>query len=100
MALVRSTGKVYSFGLGGSGQLGNGKKANVASPCLASGSWQSPGSLPGLVGSSVDPGSPTPPARVVKGIFAGGDHSFVSLVVPGEEVGQTYMYMYFSSIHD
>ena len=54
-------------------------------PCLAQGPWKSPDCLPELIGSSVDPGSSL--GLVVKEISAGGDNSFVTVVVPGVEVG-------------
>ena len=56
--------------------------------------------LPSLLGTSVDPNEVE--GVVVRRVFAGGDQSFASLVVPGEQVSRAtmsctctlYMYMY------
>ena len=40
LVLIGATGKLYAFGLGGSGQLGTGKKAMETSPCQVAGNWQ------------------------------------------------------------
>lgn len=42
MALVCSLGRVYSFGLGGSGQLGLKATQNVNTPQLVCGAWVTP----------------------------------------------------------
>ena len=74
MALVKSSGKVFSFGQGTSGQLGTGALKNSSVPIVASGNWLSPCVLDDCsLGTPVDPGS------VVKRIFAGGNCSFASV---------------------
>ena len=87
LALVKSSGKVYSFGLGENGQLGRGQNSNTATPTPVQGSWLSMDSLPDLEGgSSVDPDTIALQGWVVKRICAGGHHSFAAVVVPGKEV--------------
>jgi alpha-tubulin suppressor-like RCC1 family protein len=69
LALVKSSGRVYSWGLGGSGQLGLASTRNFNSPsAIASFEWTSANSSIGCV---------------VKQIFAGGDQSFVC--IPSEQ---------------
>ena len=68
LALVKRSGRVYSWGLGGSGQLGLKSTKNFNSPCVVTSvEW-----------ASFD----SPTGCVVKRICAGGDQSFVC--VPGE----------------
>jgi E3 ubiquitin-protein ligase HERC4 len=85
LALVKSSGKLYGFGLGSSGQLGVGSTGNVATPTLVQGNWMNKEVLPSLLGTSVDPNEVE--GVVVRRVFAGGDQSFASLVVPGEQDG-------------
>uniref|UniRef100_UPI00398EDCE3 probable E3 ubiquitin-protein ligase HERC4 n=1 Tax=Pristiophorus japonicus TaxID=55135 RepID=UPI00398EDCE3 len=69
LAFVTSSGKVYSFGLGGNGQLGTGSTSNRKSPCTVQGAW-----VP-----YDGPDSPVLNARdnfCNKRIFSGGDQSF------------------------
>ncbi|XP_055503151.1 probable E3 ubiquitin-protein ligase HERC4 isoform X2 [Leucoraja erinacea] len=63
LAFVPSSGKIYSFGLGGNGQLGTGSTSNRKSPSTARGAW-------------VPYGSTTPKSFCVIKIFSGGDQSF------------------------
>ncbi len=74
LAYVPSSGRLYAFGLGGSGQLGVSLTVNKNSPALVS--WPF---VPGLgfggdTGMQVDSQGPE---LCVKSISAGGDHSFV-----------------------
>ncbi|XP_067858724.1 probable E3 ubiquitin-protein ligase HERC4 isoform X1 [Heptranchias perlo] len=69
LAFVPSSGKVYSFGLGGNGQLGTGSTNNRKSPCTVRGAWIPHGQY-----------SPVDNAKnhfCVQIIFSGGDQSFV-----------------------
>ncbi|XP_025109436.1 probable E3 ubiquitin-protein ligase HERC4 isoform X2 [Pomacea canaliculata] len=75
LAHVTKTGKLYSFGLGGSGQLGIGDASNRTSPSRVQGPF-----LPDTLSSD----NPLPMqvdnegmAMVVQKIFTGGDHSFL-----------------------
>ncbi|XP_059803316.1 probable E3 ubiquitin-protein ligase HERC4 isoform X1 [Hypanus sabinus] len=66
LAFVPSSGKVYSFGLGGNGQLGTGSTSNRRSPSTVKGAWI--------------PYSPnTQDYFFVKRIYSGGDQSFAYL---------------------
>ncbi|XP_044155075.1 probable E3 ubiquitin-protein ligase HERC4 isoform X2 [Bufo gargarizans] len=69
LAFVPSSGRIYSFGLGGNGQLGTGSTCNRKSPFTVKGNWlshsdfsQHPVSIDGYY--------------CVKRIFSGGDQSF------------------------
>ncbi|XP_040295004.1 probable E3 ubiquitin-protein ligase HERC4 isoform X2 [Bufo bufo] len=69
LAFVPSSGRIYSFGLGGNGQLGTGSTCNRKSPFTVKGNWishsdfsQHPVSIDGCY--------------CVKKIFSGGDQSF------------------------
>ncbi|KRT83036.1 Regulator of chromosome condensation repeat containing protein [Oryctes borbonicus] len=68
LALIPSRGRVYSFGLGGAGQLGGRKPVNSSTPQVVLGPWVSPS------GTSVI--SDNNSNFMVKRIFAGGDHCF------------------------
>ncbi|XP_060697829.1 probable E3 ubiquitin-protein ligase HERC4 [Hemiscyllium ocellatum] len=69
LAFVTSSGKVYSFGLGGNGQLGTGSTNNRKSPCAVKGPWVPHGGqfLP-IINAKNN--------YYVKRIFSGGDQSF------------------------
>lgn len=71
LAFVPSRGRVYSFGLGGSGQLGNRASNNFPTPQVVMGPWVSPSGSK-LVDDHVD--------MVIRRIFCGGDHCFAFLV--------------------
>ncbi|XP_017778444.1 PREDICTED: probable E3 ubiquitin-protein ligase HERC4 isoform X2 [Nicrophorus vespilloides] len=60
LALVPSRDRIYSFGLGGAGQLGAKKSINSSTPQIVAGPW---------IGTS----------RINR-IFAGGDHCFAKLL--------------------
>ncbi|XP_029465562.1 probable E3 ubiquitin-protein ligase HERC4 isoform X2 [Rhinatrema bivittatum] len=69
LAFVPTSGRIYSFGLGGNGQLGTGTTCNRKSPFTVKGNWishsrQSPSTSNGGI------------CYCVKKIFAGGDQSF------------------------
>uniref|UniRef100_A0A8D0G975 HECT-type E3 ubiquitin transferase n=1 Tax=Sphenodon punctatus TaxID=8508 RepID=A0A8D0G975_SPHPU len=68
-AFVPSSGRIYSFGLGGNGQLGTGSTSNRKSPFPVKGDWfpfsqQSP------------PDTDSKECYCIKRIFSGGDQSF------------------------
>ncbi|XP_078269385.1 putative E3 ubiquitin-protein ligase HERC4 isoform X2 [Rhinoraja longicauda] len=63
LAFVPSSGKIYSFGLGGNGQLGTGSTSNRKSPSTVKGAW-------------IPYGSNTQKSFCVRKIFSGGDQSF------------------------
>ncbi|CAG9769467.1 unnamed protein product [Ceutorhynchus assimilis] len=84
LALVPSRGRVYSFGIGGSGQLGVRKTNSAYTPLAVLGPWVSPN------GSALIPlDNKNSPLLVIHRIFAGGDHCFVS-VVPQEKKVPAY----------
>lgn len=70
MTLVPSKGRLYSFGLGGAGQLGTKASSNSNTPQLVVGPWLSPS------GTSV---IETNKQYIVKSIYAGGDQCFVKV---------------------
>merc|ERR1711911_153308 len=81
LAFIPSHGRVYAFGLGGSGQLGLTSSCNRNSPQLVAGPWIEPN---GLVPMETDQDSSEVihvPSEVVRSIFCGGDQSF-ALVTP------------------
>ncbi|BFZ17846.1 hypothetical protein BsWGS_20885 [Bradybaena similaris] len=75
LAYVPKYGKVYAFGLGGSGQLGLSSTENKNSPFAVPGPFAA-GSSPLSTHSSMQIDSQGPELRV-RFIHAGGDHSFV-----------------------
>ena len=77
LALVKSSGKVFSFGQGTSGQLGTGALKNSCVPIVASGNWLPPSTL-----DDCSSGTPVDPGNVVKRIFTGGNCSFASVAIP------------------
>ncbi|XP_038037047.1 probable E3 ubiquitin-protein ligase HERC4 isoform X3 [Anas acuta] len=74
-AFVPSSGRIYSFGLGGNGQLGTGTTSNRKSPFTVKGNWL-PYSTQCLI--------PTDSEQYycVKRIFSGGDQSFAHYFYP------------------
>lgn len=74
LALVRSTGRIYSCGLGGSGQLGTGRLHNHKTPMPVLGHW-----CPLYTKAQ---GVPVDHSFLVKKIFAGGDQSFATFSMP------------------
>ena len=79
LALVPTRGRVYAFGLGGSGQLGQSTYNSTITPQVVHGSWVGPS------------GEPSAPKRILKSneekvivtrIGAGGDQSFAIVQDP------------------
>ncbi|XP_011636945.1 probable E3 ubiquitin-protein ligase HERC4 isoform X1 [Pogonomyrmex barbatus] len=75
LALVPSRGRVYAWGLGGAGQLGNRASQSATTPQIVLGPWSSPS------GSSMTLDLHYSPLIdcVVKHIFSGGDHCFATI---------------------
>lgn len=69
LAFVPSSGRIYSFGLGGNGQLGTGSTCNRKSPFTVKGNWLSHSDYSQLP-QDVDG------YYCVKKIYSGGDQSF------------------------
>ncbi|CAG9857321.1 unnamed protein product [Phyllotreta striolata] len=74
LALVPSRGRVYSFGIGGAGQLGLRKPASAATPQVVLGPWVSPS------GISLIPTASDVKNLIIQRVFAGGDHCFVTVI--------------------
>lgn len=73
LALVPSRGRVYAFGVGGTGQLGIGVQVNYSTtPQVVRGLWVSP------VETTLA-ATPDPSDYVVKRIYSGGDQCFVTV---------------------
>ncbi|XP_067408714.1 probable E3 ubiquitin-protein ligase HERC4 isoform X3 [Emydura macquarii macquarii] len=68
-AFVPSSGRIYSFGLGGNGQLGTGSTSNRKSPFTVKGNW-----IP--YSGQCPPTTDSEEYYCVKRIFSGGDQSF------------------------
>lgn len=78
LALVPSRSRVYSYGLGGSGQLGGNNPANALTPQVVHGPWVSTSSS-SIIQSSL-------PQCVIYRIFAGGDHSFATVTDRNDDI--------------
>nr|XP_012137181.1 PREDICTED: probable E3 ubiquitin-protein ligase HERC4 isoform X1 [Megachile rotundata] len=77
LGLVPSRGRVYAWGLGGAGQLGNNITRSVATPQVVHGPWVAPN------GSSVIDFNEFTSCKtnyIVKHIFTGGDHCFATVI--------------------
>ncbi|NXX87159.1 HERC4 ligase, partial [Urocolius indicus] len=74
-AFVPSSGRIYSFGLGGNGQLGTGTTSNRKSPFTVKGNW-----LPYSTQCPITTDSEE--WYCVKRIFSGGDQSFAHYFYP------------------
>ncbi|XP_076413245.1 putative E3 ubiquitin-protein ligase HERC4 isoform X11 [Peromyscus maniculatus bairdii] len=74
-AFVPSSGRIYSFGLGGNGQLGTGSTSNRKSPFTVKGNWFS---YNGQCPQDID----SEDYFCVKRIFSGGDQSFSHYTSP------------------
>ncbi|KAM4669269.1 putative E3 ubiquitin-protein ligase HERC4 isoform 1-T2 [Amazona ochrocephala] len=74
-AFVPSSGRIYSFGLGGNGQLGTGTTSNRKSPFTVKGNW-----LP--YSSQCPITTDNEEYYCVKRIFSGGDQSFAHYFYP------------------
>nr|XP_055209651.1 probable E3 ubiquitin-protein ligase HERC4 isoform X10 [Gorilla gorilla gorilla] len=68
-AFVPSSGRIYSFGLGGNGQLGTGSTSNRKSPFTVKGNWYA-------YNGQCLPDIDSEEYFCVKRIFSGGDQSF------------------------
>ncbi|XP_070528774.1 probable E3 ubiquitin-protein ligase HERC4 isoform X3 [Cardiocondyla obscurior] len=75
LALVPSRGRVYAWGLGGAGQLGNRTSQSATTPQVVLGPWSSPNGSSMVLdlhyNSQID--------CVVRHIFSGGDHCFATI---------------------
>lgn len=84
LAFVPSKGRIYAFGLGGSGQLGTKSTVNVNSPQLVIGPWETTNNLHGGAPKN-NTGAALSEIQskrlVVRNIFCGGDQSF-ALISP------------------
>ncbi|XP_054238554.1 probable E3 ubiquitin-protein ligase HERC4 isoform X5 [Indicator indicator] len=74
-AFVPSSGRIYSFGLGGNGQLGTGTTSNRKSPFTVKGNW-----LP--YSTQCPKTTDSEEFYCVKRIFSGGDQSFAHYFYP------------------
>ncbi|XP_069086869.1 probable E3 ubiquitin-protein ligase HERC4 [Pleurodeles waltl] len=74
LAFVPSSGRIYSFGLGGNGQLGTGTTSNRKSPFTVKGNWVP---FAGQYPAPTEEGT-----FCVKRIYSGGDQSFSHYSVP------------------
>lgn len=74
LAFVPSRGRIYSFGLGGSGQLGNRVAKTFSTPQVVLGPWVSPS------GTSFIENRENNFNLIVKRIYSGGDHCFAVLM--------------------
>ncbi|XP_011152046.1 probable E3 ubiquitin-protein ligase HERC4 isoform X1 [Harpegnathos saltator] len=84
LALVPSRGRVYAWGLGGAGQLGNRIAQNSTTPQVVFGPWVSPSGSSMINHDSHD--SPKPTDCVVKHIFSGGDHCFAIVTLREDNI--------------
>ncbi|XP_076248934.1 HECT and RLD domain containing E3 ubiquitin ligase 4 isoform X2 [Calliopsis andreniformis] len=84
LALVPSRGRIYAWGLGGAGQLGNRITRSVPTPQVVHGPWVAPN------GSSImdvdKEFNATATNYIVKHIFTGGDHCFATVAPQKENV--------------
>lgn len=84
LALVPSRGRVYGFGLGCSGQLGTRNKMNSSVPQVVVGPWVSPSGSKLIEQSKVE--AVNSKNIMIRKIFSGGDHCFVSVVQQLDDV--------------
>lgn len=75
LALVPSRGRIYAWGLGGAGQLGNRASQSVTTPQVVLGPWSSPNGSSMMLDLHYSPQIDC----VVKRIFSGGDHCFATI---------------------
>ncbi|XP_063703150.1 probable E3 ubiquitin-protein ligase HERC4 isoform X2 [Culicoides brevitarsis] len=80
--LVFVRGRIYAFGIGGSGQLGNKLTKNYSTPHIVIGPWSNVAnaSPPKLIENSSTAFVVVPDVFMVKHIFSGGDRSCVKAV--------------------
>lgn len=79
LAFVPSHRKIYAWGLGGAGQLGNNVTQSVTTPQVVLGPWIPPPSGPSKIKLNTQ-FSPCLIDCTVKHIFSGGDHCFATVV--------------------
>ncbi|CAL7935973.1 unnamed protein product [Xylocopa violacea] len=77
LALVSSQGKIYAWGLGGAGQLGNHSTHSIATPQVVHGPWVAPNTSKTNLDKQFSSYSVD---YVVRHIFTGGDHCFATVV--------------------
>lgn len=82
LTYVPSRGRIYSFGLGGSGQLGNRTTKNAQVPQVVVGPWAPTNGIT-LLDQPVDMNEYP---LSVRRIFSGGDHSFASAIKHDESI--------------
>ncbi|XP_060067134.1 probable E3 ubiquitin-protein ligase HERC4 isoform X1 [Ylistrum balloti] len=82
LSYVPNSGRVYAFGLGGSGQLGIGVPGNKTIPFPVQGAFIS---AEGKCSDVMDHDQPL----LVKELYAGGDHCFIIAAFPSSDVGPT-----------
>ena len=92
LVFVQGTFELWSFGLGANGQLGLGGTSNSLKPASVQGSyWTTPVSCEKaevLVDGPLAEGTNVDPLRIFKGIFSGGDQSFITvqtIVIPSTD---------------
>lgn len=77
LGLVPSRGRVYAWGLGAAGQLGNNVTRSVATPQVVHGPWVVPNGSSMMDFNEFTFGKTN---YIVKHIFTGGDHCFATVV--------------------
>ena len=83
LVLLKTTCELFSFGLGANGQLGRGTTSNSLEPSLLKSDYWT---APVITGTLLDAQPPeenqvdSADCRVLKGIFAGGDQSFATII--------------------
>lgn len=82
ISLVASRGRIYGFGIGGSGQLGNKNNTNSPTPQIINGQWNNSWK------KVMDSDSYEEGHIIIKRIFAGGDRCFVTASNLLQEVTQ------------
>ena len=91
LVLVKDSCEVLSFGLGANGQLGKNNTSNSLQPDPVQGDyWTAPviseaAATGTLLNASLAGGGGGGGGRVLKGIYAGGDQSFATIVVHAQE---------------
>lgn len=75
--LAKYTGDLITFGQGLKGQLGNGTTYNSEQCIPVMGRWCSP--------KRYLRSTPPSNSKVVKGVFAGGNHTFATVLLPDQE---------------
>lgn len=87
-----SRGRIYAWGLGGAGQLGNGIAKNSTTPQVVFGPWM----------EKLDSQNRLElPEYVVKHIYSGGDHCFTTVTlrkVCASFLTLTHIFLYISSL--